>query len=109
VDVFIDILKEFLEAIWKATDPFGIAFAILGTHLLTWIEDLEDPADKKERTPIQRLLPVIPVFLGMSWVIMFELVQKGNIGSVLVVQRALATGCSAIAVHKIWWHTVKNT
>jgi hypothetical protein len=109
VDALLDILGKFFEAIWVATDPFGVAFAIIGTFLLRWFEDVEDPADKRERTPIQRLLPVIPVFLGMSWVIMFELFQSGIIGSVLVVQRALATGCSAIAVHKIWWHTVKNT
>ena len=109
MDELLKFLGQFLDAIWKATDPFGVAFAIIGTYFLRWLEGLEDPSDKKERTILQRLLPVIPVFLGMSWVLMYELVQKGSIGSILVVQRALATGCSAIAVHKIWWHTVKNT
>ena len=108
MDVFVDILKEFLEAIWKATDPFGIAFAILGTHLLTWFEGAEDPVEKKDRTAIQRLLPLIPVFLGMSWVVLSTLVLHGKI-EMSLAQRCLATGCSALAVHKIWRHTVKNT
>ena len=112
MDVLISFLTRFIEAIWSATDPFGVAFGILGTYGFRSMDDAfkeGDPIDKTKRTIIQRILPVIPVCLGISWVVMYELVFGGNLATGAIFQRAIGTGCSALALHKIWWHTIKNT
>ena len=112
MDVLLDMLVKFAEAIWSATDPFGVAFGILGTYGFRTLDgsfENGDPVEKKDRTFIRRTLPVIPVLLGMSWVFMFTVIYQGNVNIETVLQRAVGTGCSALAVHKIWWHTIRNT
>ena len=112
METFINLLSQFVMVIWQATDPFGVAFAIIGTYGFRALDDSVvdgDPPDKKDRTLIRRLLPVIPVFLGFAWVVMYEMVFTNHLFSELILQRAVGTGCSALAVHKIWWHTIKNT
>lgn len=104
------LFPRILEALWSITDVPGVVFAIAATFFLREYIIGPDPPDPKDRTFLQKHLPVIPVVLGSAFVIALAMIGKESSWSKgnwqLLINRAVGTGTFSLFAHKYfthWW------